>query len=644
MKSCWMILVVFLLIGSTYSATINVPLDHPTIQLAINAALNGDTVLVAPGTYVENIIINQDIKVRSSGGSSVTIIDGNQSGCVVNFQGLVTQQNGLLEGFTIYNGKNLTSSGGGIACNWPASPTIRNNFICDNITDYNGGGIWCATSPKIIKNTIINNRSTSNYGGGICCENPTTTLIAEQPIIEENLVQSNVCFFNGGGIYTESEAIIRYNIIQGNGTSSNGGGGGIYCMFAQLIQPTKPTIEKNVIQSNVTQGYYGGGIYIQGHLCEAKILYNVIKENQAGCANIPGNGGGIAVLACSAVINGNSIRDNYAFGNGGGLYAERITKIDVDITFENNTFSSNTCQVDGGGICFVRPYSNLFLRNNTVVENESQEGHGGGIYYSDTYNDQSVLTIRNSIYWNNSAPGHILDSGHEIYISEGENVDINYSDVREGNTSPYVVVVDSCNLLWGNKMLESQDPLFADAANGDYHLSKLSPCINRGCDSAPALDINEHIRPQMGSIDIGSDEYTYASVADKCALSTNVTAGNKITIPASGGTINLDLNANLNNAGRTYLILGSLSGNNPGTLTASGMYLPLNWDTFTDYVNNNLNNSTFVNFYGNLNASGSASAIFNLTSGMSMGTVISFAYYLNQPIDYVSNPINIYVQ
>ena len=61
--------------------TIHVPADQPTIQAAINAASNGDTVLVAPGTYLENINFNgKSITVTSSGGPSVTIIDGNAKG------------------------------------------------------------------------------------------------------------------------------------------------------------------------------------------------------------------------------------------------------------------------------------------------------------------------------------------------------------------------------------------------------------------------------------------------------------------------------------------------------------------------------------------------------------------------------------
>ena len=64
--------------------TIAVPKDYPTIQEAIDAAENKDTVLVAPGTYVENIDFKEKaITVTSSEGASVTAIDGNDIGSVV---------------------------------------------------------------------------------------------------------------------------------------------------------------------------------------------------------------------------------------------------------------------------------------------------------------------------------------------------------------------------------------------------------------------------------------------------------------------------------------------------------------------------------------------------------------------------------
>jgi len=114
---------------------------------------------------------------------------------------------------------------------------------------------------------------------------------------------------------------------------------------------------------------------------------------------------------------------------------------------------------------------------------------------------------------------------------------------------------------------------------------------------------------------------------------------------ATGGTVHFYLTAGAGNAKRNYILLGSLSGTEPVQGLPGGLVtLPLNWDLFTDLVVAYLNSSLFMNFLGILDPAGDGLAIFNtlgpMLTGMA-GTNLSFAYALNSPWDFASNPVGI---
>ena len=135
--------------------------DFTTIQGAINAAANGDTVLVSPGTYAETINFNgKAITVKGAKGASQTIINGGGVGTVVTF-GSGEGAGSILDGFTITSGTAMY--GGGIRT-INSSPTIKNNIITGNTADNSGGAIsvYDSSSPVITNNTITGN--TSLYG------------------------------------------------------------------------------------------------------------------------------------------------------------------------------------------------------------------------------------------------------------------------------------------------------------------------------------------------------------------------------------------------------------------------------------------------------------------------------------------------
>lgn len=242
--------------------TIHVPGDQATIQGAINAANNGDTVLVAPGTYYENINFKgKAITVTSSGGAAVTIIDGGNKESVVTFSS-GEGPSSWLKGFTLQHGTaspNNRYRGGGIYVSG-GSPTITNNVVQNNTSCGGGFGIGLYfSSPLIQNNSIANNNDrgvgcSGGDGAGVLVAGAGTAQIIG------NVIANNAAYSgNGGGVALESagNALVKNNIISGNnatGLSPASQGGGIYSEGN-----TNDTITQNIIYNNSAD--QGSGIF-----------------------------------------------------------------------------------------------------------------------------------------------------------------------------------------------------------------------------------------------------------------------------------------------------------------------------------------------------------------------------------------------
>ena len=162
--------VTFLSINSS-ATTINVPNDYETIQEAINHSAHGNTVLVAPGTYVENInFLGRNIVVMGNPDNpNEVIIDGNNNGSVVSFCNGETDQ-ALLTGFTIRNGSGTNGHNG---------------------HPYGGGVYVRGCSPTVSHCHINNNRAV--FGAGIGAE-----LSGGDPTISHCYISNNIAGMGGG--------------------------------------------------------------------------------------------------------------------------------------------------------------------------------------------------------------------------------------------------------------------------------------------------------------------------------------------------------------------------------------------------------------------------------------------------------------
>ena len=270
------------------AAIIRVPQDYPTVQAGIDAAANGDTVRVSPGTYVERIDFEQKaITVESTDGPAATVIDGGGSGPVVTideyqnrspvFRGFTVRDGGLDGGIANYGGQVLIEGNwvtGLESCDPPieaafSNATIRNNRVWGNTDACSGGdaggiGIRGAGTVRVIGNVITKNWH-SFSGGGIGMN------AAGTPYIAGNFISGNHAGYEGGGIsmMNVSNATIVNNFIVGNDAPHGGG-------IAWLVpgQEPGPWVLNNTIAGN--RAGLGSAIYADGYDSSTRIDSNIL--------------------------------------------------------------------------------------------------------------------------------------------------------------------------------------------------------------------------------------------------------------------------------------------------------------------------------------------------------------------------------
>jgi len=294
---------------SSFGAVIIVPDDQATIQAGIDAASNGDTVLVKDGTYLLTAAIDfkgKAITVASQNGAGSTILDGQDTTRIAYFH-TSEGNSSVLSGFTIQNG--YSDQGGGIYLD-NSSPTISNCTIRDN--------------------TVNVDPNSTSYGGGIASEDSS-------PIITNCNIQGNSALAggygeaHGGGIYVNGGSpVITNSIVSGNHAWAGGKGvGGGIASDSSSISITNTDIYGN----SAAQGFYlntGGGLYFANStplLINCTISYN---ESEAGAGIYFDQSSDFSQLVNCTIAR------NLASDSGGGIYANSTSpKIVNSILWED---------------------------------------------------------------------------------------------------------------------------------------------------------------------------------------------------------------------------------------------------------------------------------------------------------------------
>ncbi|RKX24762.1 MAG: hypothetical protein DRP45_07510, partial [Candidatus Zixiibacteriota bacterium] len=287
MRRLILLFVLLLAFSTVQATTIHVPADQTTIQAGIDAAVTGDTVLVAAGGYPENIEFIIDVVLLSASGPDVTSVAGVASGQpVVRFSG----GSGTVSGFTIQDGQlargvsvesgceatiyNCVVTGnddGGIHCDG-AGTTIRKCVIYSNGYPWSGAGVWVTANQVVIDSCVFHD-CTSEAGGGAIHADQMDDLTVSKTIAYENSTGGH-----GGGfvyVYYSSNVTLLGNTIVSN--TSEDRGAGITAWDAVALE-----VRNNIIAFN-NVGY---GVWISGSsgiVCEYNDVYGNEGGNYYGC-------------------------------------------------------------------------------------------------------------------------------------------------------------------------------------------------------------------------------------------------------------------------------------------------------------------------------------------------------------------------
>ena len=334
--------------GSASPMTVSVPGDHATIQAAIDSAPDRGVVIVAPGTYHENLDFHgRAITVSSARGPAKTIIDGGHAGPVVKFA-TNEERTSVLRGFTLQHGAEVNHAGSGVLTYF-ASPTIIDNVIAEN-EGCDAGGINARFGDPLIEANVIRRNSSICTGGGATAGGISVGGFGAA-IIRYNVIQDNVGY-NGGGVALNFavRAHLTGNLISGNVGFA---GGGLWMLNASAAE-----FVDNVVAHN--RAVVGGGIYWSLPGSAPFFTNNTIADNDGQF------GSGIFAAGFSSAIQ---LRNNIVLGLTGqvAIYCDGLFSSDPpDLEF-NNVFSPGS--VPYGGVCHDLTGANGNISLNPIFVN-----------------------------------------------------------------------------------------------------------------------------------------------------------------------------------------------------------------------------------------------------------------------------------
>ncbi|MBC8190836.1 MAG: right-handed parallel beta-helix repeat-containing protein, partial [FCB group bacterium] len=483
-----------------------------TIQHSINVVENADTILVRPGTYVENINFNGKNIVLSSlytttvdtSFISQTIIDGNQSGSVVT---IVNGEDPAAEliGFTIRNGSGTYMAigyggkkGGGIRI-VGSSPTISNCYIIENhVTENNGngGGIFCYNdSDPTISDCIISNNTAAEKGPGIQLNTDC------DPVITNCLLNSNIGEY-GGGVH----ALFNSNPIISNCTFTNNTAGS-YGGAIAIRSGSHVYLKNSILWNNSANRGDEIGLYGEEGTATIEANYSDIAGGQGAISEEVGNG---------TIIwgTGNIDTDPSFVGYGTGNFNLLASSLCINAG-DPTTFDEDGTRLDMGAY----PYTNSYSGPDWYVSIEGNDHRGTGSVFNPFASIQAGINAA-------TTPGDSVSVAPGTYV---ENINFRGRSIKvfgEQGAEQTIIDGDSSGSVVTFNSAESSNSQLAEFTiqNGLAEQGGGIYCH----DASPKL-VSLNISENSSSSDWGGGGvflYGYANpFIDRCVINNNLGQG-----------------------------------------------------------------------------------------------------------------------
>ena len=477
-KTIFFTVICILFVSNSFSQVVHVDSN--------NQSGTSDGSTLQPFTFIEQAVL------ASAEGDTIKVAQGN-------YEENILLDNKVIFLLGAYKGGSVNDYVNGIAGDFVTRDYSLYPSTINGQSDNAVIEMRNATSGSIIDGFVIKGGERGIYFDDNYTWPPVELVTISNNIIEEN-GRDELNDETGGGLRVKGEGILIENNIIRNNKAGRGGG--------MSAQGDNIVIKNNVFDGNIANSDHGGGLFLYGTF---ELTDNIVSNNRVGELCGYGWGGGVIFLETGyglSISENNIYRHNYAPTYGGGVFVDEAAMLWMmhDLVYGN---TSDDDYHGGAGIAVDQSGSGipsfLYMDLCSVAENYSLKGIQGNGIYADV---NSFAFITNSIFYNN---------GGDFHTSGNSKIDLRYSLCEDEVEGEYLI---------------HDDPLFADASNGDFHLKSAG-----GRYTANGWVLDDVHSP---AIDAGDPSSVYTYEPDPNGLRVNLGRYGNTPEASKSGTVFLE--------------------------------------------------------------------------------------------------------